>query len=471
MSDFTLAIAIQNLAWGLLQAVAGAMVVKYGYRPLMVGGAALYVIGLVFLATAQGLISVIIGAGLCMGVAMSCTASALANSVASRAVPVHVRSIMLGVVTAVGSLGAMIAAPIGQGLTQAFGWRGGRHRLRRARPRHDPGCVVRQPRRQDSAAGRGQPRDRRRERPPGICVRPRITCRFVVMTCAYFVCGMQLVFLTTHLPSYCRCAAWTLCWARRRSAPSARSTSSAACSSAGAGQRWNKLVLLGCLYISRSIVLTFYFVAPPTPTTTLLFAAIMGFLGSDVSPLTAGAVAEMFGLRWQPMIQGIAFVSHQMGSTLGALGGGLLIYDALGSYALAWQIGVSLGLTAGVVQIAFALWARRRNSWRSSGSSPRNVSRFLALVHGNTDWKETCHGTSGANPPRSRKHMDVISSDGANDRLGRPHGRHEPDQAGTKHDAPDGKHHLIPLTWVTTWTSTCISNKAANDAKAQWKAA
>src|SRR5687768_16003832 len=119
MSDFTLAIAVQNLAWGLLQAVAGAMVVKQGYRKLMVGGAVLYVTGLVFLATAQGLISVIIGAGICMGVAMSCTASALANSVASRAVPVHVRSIVLGIVTAVGSLGAMIAAPIGQGLAEA----------------------------------------------------------------------------------------------------------------------------------------------------------------------------------------------------------------------------------------------------------------------------------------------------------------------------------------------------------------
>ena len=78
-------------------------------------------------------------------------------------------------------------------------------------------------------------------------------------------------------------------------------------------------------------------------------------VGVGVSPLTAGSIAEMFGLRWQPMIQGIAFVSHQLGSTLGALGGGLL-YDALGSYTLAWQIGVSLGLTAGIVQVAFALW-------------------------------------------------------------------------------------------------------------------
>jgi len=364
MSDFTLAIAIQNLAWGMLQAVAGAMVVKHGYRPLMVGGAALYVIGLVFLATAQGLISVIIGAGLCMGVAMSCTASALANSVASRAVPVHVRSIMLGVVTAVGSLGAMIAAPIGQGLTQAFGWRGGAIGFLVLGIGMIPAAwfasrVDKIP--LPAAAGHeiGNASVRQALRAAAHHV------PFVVMTCAYFVCGMQLVFLTTHLPSYL-----SLCGMDPMLGAQALGTIGAfnilgSLFFGWAGQRWNKLVLLGCLYISRSIVLTFYFVAPPTPTTTILFAASMGFLWLGVSPLTAGAVAEMFGLRWQPMIQGIAFVSHQMGSTLGALGGGL-IYDALGSYTLAWQIGVSLGITAGVVQVAFALW--------------RPPSQFVAVI-------------------------------------------------------------------------------------------
>lgn len=354
MSDFTLAIAIQNLAWGALQAVAGAMVVKHGYRPLLVGGATLYVIGLVLLATAQGLMSIIIGAGLCLGVAMSCTASALANSVTSRAVPVHIRSIMLGVVTAIGSLGAMIAAPIGQGLAEAFGWRAGaigflvlglgmipgawlasrvdRISLPPAASHEIGNANVKQALR---AAARHTP--------------------FVVMACAYFVCGMQLVFLTTHLPSYL-----ALCGMDPMLSAQALGTIGAfnilgSLFFGWAGQRWNKLALLGGLYISRSIVLSFYFVAPPTPTTTLLFAGMMGFLWLGVSPLTAGSIAEMFGLRWQPMIQGIAFVSHQMGSTLGALGGGLL-YDALGSYTLAWQIGVSLGLTAGIVQVAFALW-------------------------------------------------------------------------------------------------------------------
>ena len=80
----------------------------------------------------------------------------------------------------------------------------------------------------------------------------------------------------------------------------------------------------------------------------------MGFLWLGVSPLVAGAVAEMFGLKWQAMIQGLAFMSHQIGSFLGAYGGGVL-YDAMGSYDMAWRIGVAVGLSAGIIQVAFAL--------------------------------------------------------------------------------------------------------------------
>jgi predicted MFS family arabinose efflux permease len=311
------------------------------------------VVGLVFLATAQGLLSVIIGAGICMGVAMSCTASALANSVASRAVPPHIRSIVLGGITAVGSLGAMVAAPFGQGLAEAFGWRAGAI-----------GFVI---------LGLGMiPAAWFASRVDAIPLPPAAAHEignatvkqalraaaghlpFVVMTCAYFVCGMQLVFLTTHLPSYL-----SLCGMDPMLGAQALGTIGAfnilgSLFFGWAGQRWNKLALLGGIYIFRSIALAWYFTLPPTPATTLLFGAIMGFLWMGVGPLVAGAVAEMFGLKWQAMIQGLAFMSHQVGSFLGAFGGGVL-YDALGSYTMAWRIGVALGLAGGIVQVAFAL--------------------------------------------------------------------------------------------------------------------
>jgi predicted MFS family arabinose efflux permease len=93
---------------------------------------------------------------------------------------------------------------------------------------------------------------------------------------------------------------------------------------------------------------------PATPTGTLVFAALMGFLWLGVLPLVAGAVVEMFGLRWQAMISGLAFMSHQLGSFLGAFGGGVL-FDSFGNYDLAWRFAVGMGLTAGVMQIAFAI--------------------------------------------------------------------------------------------------------------------
>src|SRR5258707_397077 len=125
VSDFTLAIAVQNLAWGFLQPLAGAMTVRYGFRAIMVAGAVLYIAGLALMASAHGFLSVMIGAGVLIGMSLACTAAAIAMSVAARAVPETVRSTVLGIVSAAGSLGALLSAPIGQVLNQDFGWRMG----------------------------------------------------------------------------------------------------------------------------------------------------------------------------------------------------------------------------------------------------------------------------------------------------------------------------------------------------------
>ena len=174
------------------------------------------------------------------------------------------------------------------------------------------------------------------------------------MTCAYFVCGMQLVFITTHLPSYLAICGMDPMLSAQTLGVIGGFNVLGSLFFGWAGQRWNKLALLGGIYFTRSLVLAWYFMLPPTPATTLVFGAMMGFLWLGVGPLVAGAVVEMFGLQWQAMIQGLAFMSHQLGSFLGAYGGGL-IYDALGSYTMAWRIGVALGLSAGIVQVAFAL--------------------------------------------------------------------------------------------------------------------
>jgi predicted MFS family arabinose efflux permease len=353
VSDFTLAIAAQNLAWGFLQPLAGAMTVRYGFRAIMMAGALLYIAGLVLMASAQGFLSVMLGAGVLIGVSLACTAAAIAMSVATRAVPASVRSTVLGIVSAAGSLGALLSAPIGQILNQDFGWRAGL-----------AGFVILSLALLPAAwfAGRVDkiplpPREPDQIADTSAAVAVKIAfgnASFVVMTLAYFVCGMQLVFITTHLPSYLLICGMDPMLSAQTLGVIGGFNVLGSLFFGWAGGRWNKLALLGGIYVFRSLALGWYFMLPPTPTTTLVFGAIMGFLWLGVGPLVAGAVAEMFGLQWQAMIQGLAFMSHQLGSFMGAYGGGL-IYDALGSYSMAWRIGVALGLSAGIIQVAFAL--------------------------------------------------------------------------------------------------------------------
>jgi predicted MFS family arabinose efflux permease len=353
VSQFTLAIAVQNLAWGFLQPFAGALTVRYGFRIIMMAGALLYVSGLTLMASAQGLLGVMLGAGVLIGMSLACTAAAIAMSVATRAVPGSVRSTVLGMVSAAGSLGALLSAPIGQLLNEGYGWRIGL-----------AGFVILSLAMLPAAwfAGRVDkvplpPRGSDDIAETSAAVAMKVAFgnpSFVVMTLAYFVCGMQLIFITTHLPSYLAICGLDPMLSAQTLGVIGGFNVLGSLFFGWAGGRWNKLALLGAIYFSRSLVLAWYFMLPPTPTTTLLFGAMMGFLWLGVGPLVAGAVAEMFGLQWQAMIQGLAFMSHQLGSFLGAYGGGL-IYDQLGSYTMAWRIGVALGLAAGIIQVAFAL--------------------------------------------------------------------------------------------------------------------
>ena len=353
VSDFTLAIAVQNLAWGFLQPLAGALTVRFGFRAIMVTGAVFYIAGLALMATAHGLVSIMVGGGLLIGVSLACTAAAIAMSVAARAVPETVRSTVLGIVSGAGSLGALLSAPIGQMLNANSGWRMGLAGFVVLAIGMIPAAWFAG--RVDAIPLPRPSRDDISDNSAGAAVKLAFgDASFVVMTCAYFVCGMQLVFLTTHLPSYLEICGMDPMLSAQTLGVIGGFNVLGSIFFGWAGQRWSKLALLGGIYILRSLALAWYFTLPPTPATTLLFGAIMGFLWMGVGPLVAGAVAEMFGLKWQAMIQGLAFMSHQVGSFLGAFGGGLL-YDSLGSYTMAWRIGVALGLAGGIVQVAFAL--------------------------------------------------------------------------------------------------------------------
>jgi predicted MFS family arabinose efflux permease len=260
---------------------------------------------------------------------------------------------VLGMVSAAGSLGSLMAAPMGQILNQDYGWRTGLFSFVILSVALLPaawfaGKVDKIPLPKPAADEIGNTS-------AGVAVKVAFgNASFVVMTVAYFVCGMQLVFITTHLPSYLAICGMDPMLSAQTLGVIGGFNVLGSLFFGWAGGRWNKLALLGGIYVVRSLALGWYFMVPPTPSSTLLFGAIMGFLWLGVGPLVAGTVADMFGLKWQAMIQGLAFMSHQLGSFLGAYGGGL-IYDALGSYTMAWRIGVAVGLAAGIVQVAFAL--------------------------------------------------------------------------------------------------------------------
>lgn len=350
VGDFTIAVAVQNLTWGLLQPFAGALAVRSGFRPLMVGGSLLYLAGLVLLATAHGMWAVVLGGGLLIGMAMATTGTAMAMAAASSAVSAPVRSLVLGCVSASGSLGAMIAAPLGQSITGAWGWRMGLAsfvilalimlpaawlggRVDQVRQTPTPAQAAQSGRQALITALRHPP--------------------FVVMALAYTICGMQLVFLTTHLPAYLDICGMDPMLSAKALGLIGGFNVLGSLFFGWAGGRVNKLLLLGGIYICRSMGFVWFFHVLPTPESTMVFSAIMGFLWLGVSPLVQGWIAQTFGLRWQAMIAGVAFFSHQIGSFIGAFGGGWL-YDLMHDYALAWKIGAALGLTVGLIQIAFA---------------------------------------------------------------------------------------------------------------------
>ena len=344
-ADFTLTIAIQNIVWGLSQAPAGAIADRFGVRVTLVAGTVIYIAGFAAMAAADGEMALIVSSVL-IGIALSCTASSLALAACARAVPGQSRSKMLGVVAAVGSLGTLIVPLATQVVLKYYAWQIGALFFAALAAAMLPAAFW---------AGAS-------DKLPVMVAEAKTTMRdtlaqalrhrgFLVMSGAYFVCGLNLVFLTTHLPAYLEICGQDPMLSAEALAVIGAVNCVGALLAGWLGGRYPKHVVLGWLYILRSVAFAGYFVGPPTATNTLVFAAVMGLLWfPGVWPLLSGLVAEMFGTRYMATLLGISFVVHQVGASLGAWGGGIIL-DATGSYDDAWKIGVLVGFAAGIVQI------------------------------------------------------------------------------------------------------------------------
>ena len=350
-AQFTLSIAVQNAVWGISQAPVSMLADKFGMRPMMVSGALIYLLGVVTMGFSTGAASLVLS-GCFIGVAMACTASSLAMTAAARAVPEHKRSVTLGIVSAVGSMGTPTVAMSVQTLLKNYDWHTGivlfaMLALALLPMAYFAGGADKLPKPTGNKATMSEVL--------GQAIRHR---GFLVMSACYFVCGLNLIFLTTHLPNYLNICGLDPMLSAQALAIIGGVNIAGSYVAGWLGGRYPKHLLLGILYLLRSCVITAFFITPPSPTSTLVFSAVMGMLWLGVIPLTGGLVAEMFGTRYMATLLGMSFVVHQTGSFLGAWGGGL-IFDALGSYDRAWQTGVLIGAIAGVVQIAFGAPPRK----------------------------------------------------------------------------------------------------------------
>jgi predicted MFS family arabinose efflux permease len=363
-AQFSLAIAIQNIVWGITQPFVGMLADRWGSRPIVVAGVLIYAAGLGLTVVAHSAWVLTLAIGICIGIALSCTASSIVMTITSRTVSAAKRSVAMGAVSAAGSIGLMVAAPLAQALLGTQGWQVALVAFLGLAAVMLPAALM------AGAADRIEVESAGAPQSVGEAVREAAGHGgYVVMAVAFFVCGLQLVFLTTHLPTYLEICGMDPSLGAEALATIGLFNVGGSYLFGWLGGRYSKRALLGGIYVLRSLFMAAYFTMPPSPASTLVFAAAMGTLWLGVVPLVNGLVAHLFGLRYMATLSGIAFFSHQLGSFVGAYGGGL-IYGALGSYEWAWKGAVAIGIVAGLFQMAMNVRPSARVAAERSAGGP-----------------------------------------------------------------------------------------------------
>lgn len=343
-ASFGFFIALQNLVWGLSQPVVGALADRHGPRPVLVVTALLYASGLALMLRPDIVPLGLEAAGVLIGVGIAGTGFGVLIGTVSRATPPGKRSQTVGIVAAAGSLGTMLIAPLGQQLIVGAGWRAavvafaaiaGSIALLSLAIREPSPAGAR------AAAPRGDLRS---------AVREALAHRgYLFLTIAFFACGFQLVFVTAYLPSYLEICGIV---------PSVGAAALALIGLFNAigtyafgllGARYSQNRLLAMIYLLRTVTIGAFLLLPISATTTLAFAAAMGFLWLGVIPLVTGIIGRVFGLAHFNALYGVVFLSHQLGSFTGAWMGGVT-FARTGSFDLAWAALIVVGLLAFVLQ-------------------------------------------------------------------------------------------------------------------------
>jgi len=357
-AEFSLAIAIQNLAWGIGQPIFGAIAERFGDRKAIILGALLYALGLVLSAFAtqpwqHDLLEIFVGFGI------AGTGFGVILAVVGRAASAENRSLTLGIATAAGSAGQVFGAPVAEALLSQFPWQTvfvifsvTILAALAALP------LLRSPARTTPQKGA--------EEPMGTVLKRALRDpSFTLIFLGFFSCGYQLAFITAHFPAMVTEMCGAVPPGSMLAALGIESLSTlgaVAISLIGlaniagtifagwAGRHYSKKYSLAVIYLLRTIAAAAFILAPMTPVTVLAFSLVMGALWLATVPLTSGLVAEIYGLRYMGTLYGVVFFSHQVGAFLGVWLGGRL-YDISGDYTLVWWVGVGMGAFSALVHL------------------------------------------------------------------------------------------------------------------------
>lgn len=356
-TEFSLAIAIQNLAWGIATPLFGAFAEKLGDRKAVVVGVLVYALGLALssmasTATSHQLLEILVGVGI------AGTGFGVILGVVGRAASDETRSLALGLTTAAGSAGQIVGPPLTQYLLNATTWQtvflmyAGVILL----------ALLALPFMKAPPKVSAQGLEQSLSKILNIAVRdPSYALIFI----GFFSCGFQLAFVTAHFPAFVTEACATIDPNGILAKMGVRDTADLGAVSiaviglfniigtvtAGAlGGRYSKRLLLAWIYLGRTVLSAWFILMPMTPTTVLVFSAVMGSLWLATVPLTSGLVAYIYGLKYMGTLYGLVFLSHQIGSFVGVWLGGDF-YDRFGSYEIVWWVGVGTGLLSAIVHL------------------------------------------------------------------------------------------------------------------------
>ncbi len=352
---FALAIAIQNLSWGVIGVFAGMAADRFGASRVLIAGSVLYALGLAGMALASTPAVFALTTGVLIGAAQAGTTYAVVYGVIGRQVDPARRSWAMGMAAAAGSFGQFLMVPVEGFMISALGWQPSLLWLAALSLLIVPLAFgLREPGFAGAAVQRQQSLIQALREAFGYP-------SFLLLTAGYFVCGFQVVFIGVHMPAYLRDQGLPPQVASYALALIGLFNIVGTYVAGTLGQRLAKRKILAAIYLARGLVIALFLWAPVSPLSVYAFAAAMGLLWLSTVPVTNAAVAQIFGVAHLSMLSGFVFLSHQIGSFLGVWLGGAL-YDRSGSYDLVWQISIALSVAAALLNLPVRETPIRRES-------------------------------------------------------------------------------------------------------------